>query len=262
MKSLILIIFLIVISFSVFSKELVVSDSSLRLTDFQKKRHAIGILYKRLTVDKAMMHRVSSVDSDNHITYATDALSDIDLGGIEFFYKYRWNYLGRLKTSTLLSLTTSVDEPDLSDLEKSNYYFEFYGMYSEINLKQRLGYLFSVKGGEVELYGALGLGYAVFKLVENWKEVEGNTGDSVDLKSYARKIIGKAELGVDYRWSAQWGMNFNLQYTYFKVSKYHTDIYGYLNNVKHNGENDTTLDKNSSGNFSSLGISLGLLYNF
>lgn len=239
-----------------------VSESSLELNSYQKRNHSFGFKYKKVTMSEAKLFKASSISSDALVTYGTDSLGDVEMNGIELSYIYRWNYEGNWKTSTELMFTTSLDEPDLPTYEASNYYFELFGLYAEAAIAQRVGYIFEFSGKQLELYGSLGIGYANFKLVENWKQVEGSSGDQVDLKSYARSMITKVSLGADYRWNPKWGLSLSAQYTNLKTDNFHTDMYGYWGGSKVTGENDTALDKETTGNFSSLSVTLGMLYSF
>jgi hypothetical protein len=239
-----------------------ISESSIKLNDFQKRNHSLGLKFKKVNMSDAKMYKVSNVGSNAKITYASTSLADIEMTGLELSYLYRWNHFGNWRTTTEVLFTTSLDEPELPTYEAANFRFEMYGTYAEAIVAQRIGYLWELKGSQIELYSSLGIGYSSFKLVENWKEVDGNSGDSVDLKSYAHQISLKASVGVDYRWSPEWGMSFNMQYTNFKVDSYHTDLYGWWTGSKVTGENDTTLDKDSNGNFSSMSMAVGILYHF
>lgn len=255
--------FYIVLSASWAADAMPVSESSLQLNDFEKRNHALGVKYKTISMGDAKMYRVSNINLSNaQITYNTTSTNDISLKGLEFFYKYRWATESQWKTATNFLFTTSLDEPDLPTLETANYKFEMYAIYVEALVQQHFGYEFSVGKSQMEIFAAFGIGYSVLKFVENWKAVEGSSGDSVDLKSYARHFIQRYELGVDYRVSPKWSLTLTADLTNFKTDRYHTNLYSWWTGTKVTGENDTTLDKETTGNFSSTSYALGLAYNF
>ena len=243
--------------------KVLVSESSKKLTTFQKRNHSLGVRYKSINMGDAKMYRVGDIDLTNaKITYNTTSDNEINLKGLEFSYQYLWPIETRLNYTTNVSFTTSLDEPDLPLQEKQYYSFELFAMYVEAIVLQRVGYEFSFANSQVEIFGSFGVGYSVLKIIENWKEQEGSSGDSVDLKSHARKLIKKVQAGVDYRVNAKWSVNFTAEYTHFKTDRYHTTLYSYWTCTKVTGENDTDLDSDSTGNFSSSSLSLGLAYNF
>jgi hypothetical protein len=237
-----------------------VSESSLQLSDTQKRNHFIGVQYKKIDMADAAMYR-GSASSDAHITYATSATSDINLNGIEFSYGYMWRLDSAWKLETTLNFLTSLDEPDLTTLEQQYYSFEFYAQYMNVNVGQRVGYLIPFSGSSLFLYGGVGVGYSVLKITENWKEQEGNSGDSTDLKSYARHLTWHYELGGRYRFSSTWALSIAARYDRFKVDKLHTNFYGYASGKKITGESDTDVD-DSRGDFSSLSYGISLAYFF